>query len=198
MPIKPTLFQRTNIFVLMLIFLAPFMAFSQKNDSLNVTKSDTMILDWMIDLYKPGIRLEEDSTVIISEEFSKLHNDKAYRRMMYPSAYSWEAVKRFIQQQELKKAFWFFINLYLIDDKNKELVVKFVLMYDKLFDMEKVLTSTFSTYSLTDPEVGIINENGHSEIKAPHIFEKKQQALKEILFYIQKFRNEEELKKSKK
>lgn len=64
--------------------------------------------------------------------------------------------------------------------------------YDKLFKMDKILTSTFSTYSLTGPEIGIIDHDGHTEITAPHIFEKKLQVVKELLFYLEKYRTEEE------
>jgi hypothetical protein len=55
--------------------------------------------------------------------------------------------------------------------------------------MDKVLMSSFYTYSLTDPEIGTI-EDGHSEITAPHIMEKKLNALKAMLFYLDKYKSE--------
>ena len=86
-----------------------------------------------------------------------------------------------------KKALWFFINLYLVDDKNKEVVVKSLLMYDKIFKVEKILVSSFYTYSLTDPEIGTI-DGGQSKITAPHIMEQKLNALKAMLFYLDKYK----------
>ncbi len=115
---------------------------------------------------------------------------------MYPAKYTWEAAAGFIQKQEIKKAIWYFINLYTINDQNKELVIKSILVYDKFFKMEKVLMSSFYTYSLTDPEIGKI-ENGHSEITAPHIMEKKLNALKAMLFNLQKYKPKEGTDNSK-
>ena len=150
------------------------------------TKTKDSVLVWLKDLYEPGVKVEYDS-LVISKEAERLLNDKEYRKVMYPSVYTWDMAKVFIQQQEIKKALWFFINLYLVNDKNKELVVKSILVYDKLFKMEKMLVSSFYTYSLTDPEIGTIEE-GNSKITAPHIMEKKLNALKAMLFYLDKYK----------
>jgi len=149
-------------------------------------RTSDSVLVWLKDLYEPGVVVDDDS-IFINKESQRLLNDSMYRQLMYPATYTWEGAISFIQKQELKKAFWFFINLYLINDKNKELVVKSILMYDKVFKMEKILVSTFYTYSLTDPEVGTIEE-GHSKITAPHIMEKKLNALKAMLFYLDKYK----------
>ena len=124
-------------------------------------------LAWLKDLYEPGVTMQAD-TLVINKEAARLLNDEQYRQTMYPQKYTWEAAAGFIQKQEIKKAIWYFINLYTINDQNKELVIKSILVYDKFFKMDKVLMSSFYTYSLTDPEIGKI-ENGHSEITAPHI-----------------------------
>ncbi len=147
---------------------------------------DSSIMDWMKDLYEPGVSLSADS-LSISKETERLLTDKEYRSTVYPQNYTWQAAISFIKKRELKKALWFFINLYLINDQNKELVVKSILVYDKIFKMDKVLVSSFYTYSLTDPEIGKIEE-GHSEITAPHIMEKKLNALKGMLFYLDKYK----------
>ncbi len=117
---------------------------------------------WLKDLYEPGVTMQADS-LLINKEAERLLNDAQYRQTIYPAKYTWEAAARFIQKQEIKKAVWYFINLYNISDENKELVIKSLLVYDKYFKMDKVLMSSFYTYSLTDPEIGTI-EDGHSEI----------------------------------
>ncbi len=149
---------------------------------------EAQIKIWLKDLYEPGVSVTEDS-VFINAEASKLINDEQYRNLLYPKTYSWQAAIVFIQKQELKKAFWYFINLYSLNEKNKEIVVKAILAYDKLFKMDKILVSTFYTYSLIDPEIGSI-VNGQSKITAPHILEKKLQVVKELLFYLDKYRTE--------
>ncbi len=155
----------------------------------DTTKQNEFGIAWLKDLYEPGVVLQAD-TLLINKEAERLLHDEQYRQVMYPATYTWEAAGRFIQKQEIKKAVWYLINLYTLNDQNKELVIKSVLVYNKFFKMDKVLMSSFYTYSLTDPEIGKI-ENGHSEITAPHIMEKKLNALKAILFYLDKYKAEE-------
>lgn len=154
----------------------------------NISKAtqDSIILAWLEDLNKESVSVTGDS-VRISAETSRLLNDESYRQLMYPETYNWETVIYFIQKQDLKKAFWYLVNLYLIDDKNKDIVMKSFRTYDQLFKMDKVLPSVFYTYALTDSEIGSVNE-GHFDVTAPHIMEKKLNALKEILFYLDKYR----------
>lgn len=147
---------------------------------------DSSILVWLKDLYEPGVVVGEDS-IFVNKETERLLTDKEYRQVMYPAMYTWQATIDFIQKQEIKKAIWFFINLYLVNDQNKELVVKSLLTYDKIFKMEKMIVSSFYTYSLTDPEVGTI-DGGQSKITAPHIMEKKLNAVKAMLFYLDKYK----------
>ena len=78
------------------------------------------------------------------------------------------------------------LNLYLKNDKNKDLVVKSILSYNKLFKMGEIMEATYKTYALLDPEIGVF-KNGQTEITSPHILENKLNALKEILFYIEKY-----------
>lgn len=147
---------------------------------------DSVILAWLKDLNEEGVTVVND-TVIISPEAKKLLNSEQYRQIMYPKKYSWDKVVEFIQKQELKKAFWFLINLYMTDEKNRELVVKSLLAYDRLFKMDKILTNTFHTYILTDPEIGAIVD-GKPTVTAPQVMDKKLNALKEILFYLDKYK----------
>lgn len=155
------------------------------------TARDSVILAWVKNLYEEGVTLSDDS-LFVNEETSRLLTDQAYREIMYPSVYTWEMVKYFINRQDLKKAYWFMMNLYLVDDsanKNKEMVVRSLLMYDRLFKVDKILVNTFYTYIFTDPEIGTIAD-GHSNVTAPHMMDKKLNALKEILFYLDKYKPE--------
>ena len=131
-----------------------------------------------------------DDSIIVNEETARLLNEEEYRKIIYPKVYTWDMVKNSIQTQDLKKAFWFLMNLYLVNDpanQNKELVIKSLLTYDRLFKMDKLLVNTFYTYIFTDPEIGTIAD-GHSKVTAPHIMDKKLNALKEILFYLDKYK----------
>lgn len=154
--------------------------------AVDTTSQHKADLAWLKELYEPGVSMQADS-LLINKEAERLLNDVQYRQTLYPAKYTWEAAAGFVQKQEIKKAVWYFINLYPVNAKNKELVIKSLLVYDKFFKMDRVLKSAFYTYSFTDPEIGKI-ENGHSEITAPHIMEKKLNTLKAILFYLNKYR----------
>ncbi|MFW6275304.1 MAG: hypothetical protein ACOC2M_01565 [bacterium] len=157
----------------------------QDLDSSNQNK----VIDKLIDLSQKGVEITNDS-LIIGEEFQKLLTDKNYQIKVFPEKYTWEQTKIFINQQELKKAFWYMINLYSESPKDKEIVIGSILYYDNLFKMDKVLINTFYTYCYLDPEVGEINE-GVPEILRPDILENKLNDLKEILGYIRYFRENE-------
>jgi hypothetical protein len=134
------------------------------------------------------VQLSGDS-IEINEESDRILRDEDYRKNLYPKEYTWPEAIELLKKQELKKAFWYLLNLYLINDQNKELVIKSMLTYDNLFKMDKVMVNTFYAYGLLDPEIGAIVD-GQSEITAPHILERKLNALKEILFFIDKYRAE--------
>ena len=151
----------------------------------DTTKQSTSILAWLKDIYEQGVSMQGDS-VVISKEAERLLADEQYRKAMYPATYTWEAARDLVQKQEIKKALWYFINLYSVNSQ-KELVIKSLLAYDKFLKMDKALMGSFYTYCFTDPEIGKI-ENGHSEITAPHIMEKKLNALKEMLYYLDKYK----------
>ena len=147
---------------------------------------DSTILVWLKNLNEEGVTVIGDS-VIMNAETIRLLTDSQYRQIIYPQTYTWENVVHFIKIQELRKAFWYLINLYLVNDKYKEMAVKSFLVYDRIFKLDKILVNTFYTYILTDPEIGTI-VMGHSKITAPHIMEKKLNAVKEILFYLDKYK----------
>jgi hypothetical protein len=145
------------------------------------------------DLSTKGIDLSKDS-LYVSEEFNRLLTEEDYFKSIYPEIYTWEQTIKFIETKELKKAFWFLINLYPKSDKNKELVIKSVISYDTLFKMDLVLINAFYTYAFTDPEISkIIDDN--PEIIRPDILESKLRTVNELVQYIYKYREQKDISK---
>lgn len=172
---------------LLSIISAPLFSQNQLQPvAIDSISSDSTILVWLKNLNEEGVTVIGDS-VIMNAETIRLLTDSQYRQIIYPQTYTWEKVVNFIKAQELRKAFWYLMNLYLVNDKYKEMAVKSFLVYDRIFKLDKILVNTFYTYILTDPEIGTI-VMGHSKITSPHIMEKKLNAVKEILFYLDKYK----------
>jgi len=158
---------------------------SAQNDDLGIdTRDNVKSLAWLVDLYEVGTDVSGD-TVLINTETRIILDNEDYRDSIYPEVYTWSATTRLMSNQELKKAFWYLLNLY-VDDDNRDLVIKSILTYNSLFHMDQIMEATYKTYALLDPEIGEY-VNGKSLITAPHILEKKLNALKEILFFIEKY-----------
>jgi hypothetical protein len=166
-----------------------FQSNGQTNINVNASNNDQIVEAWVEDLYTAGVSYEGDS-VSINKEVEILLNKSDLFMFMYPEKYTWEVTLALIEKNQLKKAFWYMINLYRIDNTNKELVVKSMLTYNKFLDMEKVLTNTFYTYCFTDPEIGTIT-NGKPEINAPHILEEKLMVVQQLVKYIQSYEQKE-------
>nr|NQU91737.1 hypothetical protein [Bacteroidota bacterium] len=171
----------------------PMILLGQIPDSLNSKidqAQEIAIINWMANLNEKGLEMTDDS-LFIGNEFHKVLNDASYRDTIYPETYSWEQALGFIKTMELKKAFWFFINLYAENDLNKELVIKSVLTYDQLFKMDEIMVNTFYTYCFMDPEISII-QDGKPEIVHPDILEAKMRTVKEIVGYIIGYRQQQQ------
>ena len=69
----------------------------------------------------------------------------------------------------------------------KRQVIKYVLSFDHLFQMDKVMTSVFYTYAFLDPQVAIITD-GKPDVTHPEIIEEKQAVVREIVQYIWAYR----------
>ena len=131
-----------RLFFLYLFLVYSVSIFGQSNyirstDSISITKEQlSQTLNMLKDLSTKGLDMPEDS-LIVSEEFNKLIQDENYRKTVYPKVYTWEETINYINSKDLKKAFWFLINLYLTSDKNKVLVLKSVITST----LSRVLTS---------------------------------------------------------
>jgi len=166
-------------------------AFSQNTEGQSQDYRDSVIIDWIQDLYSSDLFVEGDSTRYLLEK-ERLLGDSVYRQLVYPETYTWPVAAELIKRQELKKAFWYFINLYRDDKKNKDMVLTCFLTYAKLFKMDEVVFNTFYTYCTTDPQISEI-KNGEAVMYAPHILEEKEDAMIDILAHMKQYRVENDL-----
>ena len=144
---------------------------------------------WLKDLYDVGVVMDKDS-IKINDEAKKIILDSNFRKLIYPASYTWEAAISLLNKLELKKGFWYLINLYSTDTVHKNLVLQSLLSFDKLMDMEKVVVSTFYTYALLNPKICTIS-NGRPVITKPDIVEKQFNKVKEIVSYIAYYRKQQ-------
>lgn len=175
-----------------LIFSLPIFIGAQEMENIEneISKEDSIkAFEWYLELNEKGIEKIGDS-VIYSKEFVKVLNNQKYRDFLFPKEYKMEVAAYLIEYKLLKQAFWYFINLYPQDKTNKELVIKIVLGYDKIFKMDEMLVNTFYTYSFMDPEISIIKD-GKPEIVRPDIFEAKLANVKEMVNYVLKYREQQ-------
>jgi hypothetical protein len=101
---------------------------------------------WLENLYEMGVVIDKDS-IKINEEARRIIVDSNFRKVIYPETYTWEAATYLLKLMEVKKGFWYMINLYDTDTTNKRLVLQSIIPYDKLMEKQKVMTSNFNTYS---------------------------------------------------
>ena len=177
-----------------LICCFPLILFGQTSADKKL-QSDETSMRWLTELAEKGYNTKGDS-IIITEEFQKILQDSAYRALLYPKDYTWTQTANLIQNQQLKPAFWYMINLYPQNQRSKEMAVRSILAYEKVFKMDEVLLNTFYTYSFMDPEVSEL-KNGIPEITRPDIMEAKLRDVKEIVEYIYIYRKQQKEKPTK-
>ena len=138
--------------------------------------------NWLKDMYEVGIEQHGDS-VKISNEVKKIITDKEYQKDLYPISYTIPAAGLLMKNMEIKKAMWYFINIYGQSKENSEVVMKIILPFEQGLELDKVLVSTFYTYALVDPQIGSL-KNGKVQITRPDLLEQKFNRLKEMIAYI--------------
>jgi hypothetical protein len=154
----------------------------------NAGKKDSLDTHWLKILNEKGLDEQNDS-LKISEEFVRILNDSSYQALLYPETYTWPVVVQLLGDKQLKPAFWYLINLYPKDEKSKEMAVRSILTYEKLFKMDEVLINTFYTYAFLDPEISQFKDSV-PEMTRPDILEKKLHHVKEIIKYIYSYREQ--------
>jgi hypothetical protein len=143
---------------------------------------------WLNDLYEVGVIMEKDS-IKINQEARQIMLDSNLRRLVYPPSYTWQSAAVLLKSMELKKGFWYLINLYNADTANRQKVIETLVPFDQLMDMQKIMVSTFYTYALLNPKL-CTYKNGKPVITRPDIIEKEFSQLKEIVSYISYYRKE--------
>lgn len=146
-------------------------------------EASEQIVRWLADLYDYGIYAGEDSLLVTAEVQNILLNEKL-QKLLYPEEYTWEIALLLLERMELKKAFWYFIHLY---PENKELVMKSIIHYDKIFAMDHVLLGVLYTYAMVDPEVCTLAD-GRPVITRPDKIEEKLRTVEEIVGHIMHYR----------
>ena len=184
-----------NILIICLSFF-PLLLLSQTTEvqEKHTNEDITKVVKWLKETTEIGVEMTNDS-VKFSKEFIKVLKDEKYKSLIFPEKYTWSVVTKLIEHQQLRQAFWYFINLYPENQTNKELIVKIILAYDGIFKMDEILVNAFYTYSFMDPEISVIKD-GKPEIIRPDILEKKLGHVKEMVAYIHKYRKgkQEEVK----
>lgn len=150
------------------------------------TETQKQIAKWIADLYTFGVDVSADS-LIVSGEVEQLMHDEDLRKVMYPEKYDWPVALQLMDKMQLKRAFWYFINMYQ-DPEKQELVMKAVLRYDGIFSMDVALLSAFYTYAMLDPAVSEITPDGHIKVTRPDLVEAKLRTVKEMIQYVKYYR----------
>lgn len=145
--------------------------------------SEVAAREWLGNLYDIGVYVNADS-MLITPEVQEILGNESLQKLLYPEEYSWKVALMLLDRMELKKAFWYFINLY---PDHKDLVMKSVLHYDKILEMDHVLVGVFYTYALVDPEVCTL-EDGHPNITRPDLIEAKLRTVKEMVQHVVAYR----------
>ena len=172
----------------LLLFL-PFLCSAQSSKNIDDVVDTNIVSQakqFVMELYEPGMEMTADS-ILLSREFNIMLGDSAYRAALFPETYTWLMAAQLLAQKRLKHAFWYLINLYPQSDSNKKLVLEVILTYDKVFEMDKIMTSTFYTYSFFDPRISAMID-GKPEIIHPEVLESMLNDVKSINRYIQYYR----------
>lgn len=182
---------KAKIFFACIFFSLGSLQGNAQEDSISLqqplSQNQEAIIKWVEVLYEHGVRIDRD-TIILSKEVQRIIVDDSLKAFLFPITYTWETALALMQQMDLKAAFWFLINLY---PQHKELVMKTVLAYDELFEMDLALLASFYTFSMIDPQVCDLG-SGKPVIIRPDIVEVKLASVKEMVGYIVSYRAQQQ------
>ncbi|HEY6141862.1 MAG TPA: hypothetical protein VIV55_00355 [Flavobacterium sp.] len=142
---------------------------------------------WLNDLKTPGVKIDKDK-MVFNDETQKLINNPEYLKEIYKDKYSFVDVKESLINHNIKLAFWQMINIY---PENKELILKYIVSFDKLVPADEIVVSSFYTYAFFDPKITKLT-SGKPEVYRPDLFEEYLRRTKEIVTYIAYIRAEAE------
>ena len=149
-------------------------------------KNEEVIKEWIEELQTPGVVASGDQ-ITFSKEARRLINEPIYRNEVYKDVYTYDHVKVSLASGEYIKAIWQLLNMY---PENKEHILQYIYAYDKVIPSDKLVVNAFYTYAFFDPKITTI-ENGKPTIYRPDIFEEYLRRTKEIVSYINYFREQE-------
>ena len=179
--------------IILNIYLSGYSQSISKDD---LIEFDAQSKEWLTDLNTIGV-INKEGVMILNDESKKILKDSLYYKVIYPKIYTWEDTLYLMKKMAMKQAFWYLINLYDSDSGNKELVLKTLIPFDEIMQMDKIIISSFYSYIAFDPDTTTIVDGAISEVMRPDIAERKLIAVKEIISYIQYNRKQksEKLKK---
>ncbi|PDH43492.1 MAG: hypothetical protein CNE34_05570 [Rhodothermaeota bacterium MED-G18] len=161
-------------------------------DSLNlinyfsdIEKNEKLNEEWFKNLTEKGVSSGEKE-IFLSEEAIKLLNDSSYRTEIYKDNYSLYDVGISLSNMDIKLAFWQMINIY---PQNKDTLIKYIYAYDKILPVDEIVLSSFYTYAFFDPKITNLS-SGKPEVYRPDIFEEYFRRTKEIVYYLNYLRRE--------
>lgn len=161
-------------------------------DSLNlinylydIEKNEKLNEEWFKNLTEKGVSSGEKE-IFFSEEAIKLLNDSSYRTEIYKDNYSLYDVGISLSHMDIKLAFWQMINIY---PQNKDTLIQFIYAYDKILPVDEIVLASFYTYAFFDPNITKLN-TGKPEVYRPDIFEEYFRRTKEIIYYLNYLRRD--------
>jgi len=159
-----------------------------KEDITNIIESEQKLKEWIGQLKEPGVRINGEN-MEFNAVAQALISNKKLRNIIYKENYSFEDVKKSLEQLNIQLAFWQMINIY---PNNKKKVLEYIYSYDSLIPVDEIVIASFYTYSFFDPNVTKIIDN-KPVVERPDIFEKMLLSTKEIVAYVQEFRKRKPL-----
>tara|TARA_Y100000385_G_scaffold172334_1_gene178424 strand:- start:275 stop:841 length:567 start_codon:yes stop_codon:yes gene_type:complete len=154
-----------------------------KEDITNIIESEQKLKEWIGQLKEPGVRINGEN-MEFNAVAQALISNKELRNIIYKENYSFEDVKKSLEQLNIQLAFWQMINIY---PNNKKKVLEYIYSYDSLIPVDEIVIASFYTYSFFDPKVTKIIDN-KPVVERPDIFEQMLLRTKEIVAYVQEFR----------
>ena len=149
-------------------------------------KNEQYMKEWLKELQTPGVSVDKDK-MTFNKEAQRLINDVAYRNSVYKDLYTYDDVKVSLAAGEYIKAIWQLLTIY---PDRKEHILQYIYAYDKVIPSDELVVNAFYTYAFFDPKITTI-ENGKPNIYRPDIFEDYLRRTKEIVGYINYFREQE-------
>jgi len=145
----------------------------------DIEKNQKLNDEWLENLTEKGVSSGEKE-IYFSEEAIKLLNDSIFRDNIYKKEYTLYDVGISLSNLDIKLAFWQMINIY---PEKKDTLIKYIYAYDKILPVDEIVLASFYTYAFFDPKITRLDK-GKPEVYRPDIFEDYFRRTKEIIYYL--------------